>query len=87
MIGFNRAEPTCYRTKFPYSRSGLQNEAFWYIDYAFPPYIHLRHDSMLRVCLQLVIVVFSDHTYSHTIYNLPVDLVKIHWREQTIHNS
>ena len=30
-MDFNRAEPTCYRTNFPYSSSGKQNKAFSYI--------------------------------------------------------
>ena len=30
-IDFNRAEPTCYRTNFPYASSGWQNGAFLYI--------------------------------------------------------
>ena len=31
IINFNRAEPTCYKTYFPYASSGLQNGAFRYI--------------------------------------------------------
>ena len=31
IIDFNRTEPTCYRTIFPYTSSGTQNGAFWYI--------------------------------------------------------
>ena len=31
IIDFNRAEPTCYRTNFPYASFGWQNGAFWYI--------------------------------------------------------
>ena len=30
-MGFNRAEPTCYRTNFPYASSSLQNAAVSYI--------------------------------------------------------
>ena len=32
IIDFNRAEPTCYITSFPYASSSLQNGAFWYIE-------------------------------------------------------
>ena len=31
VMDFNRAEPTCYRTNFPYSSSSYQNAAFTYI--------------------------------------------------------
>ena len=31
IFDFNRAEPTCHRTNFPYASSGYQNGAFWYI--------------------------------------------------------
>ena len=31
IMDFNRAEPTCYRTNFPYASSDLQNGAFSYI--------------------------------------------------------
>ena len=30
-MDFNRAEPTCYRTYFPYASSSKQNGAFSYI--------------------------------------------------------
>ena len=50
IIDFNRAEPTCYRTNFPYAISGLQNGSFWYMYIVLRVMllIHVHTRAMLR---------------------------------------
>ena len=50
IIDFKRAEPTCYRTNFPYASSGEQNGAFLvHSNTRNAPLLHPCHGSVLEL--------------------------------------
>ena len=60
-MDFNRAEPTCYRTNFPYTSSKTKWSFLVHRTRGNAPYVLLRLDSILELCLASPIVMGLDN--------------------------